>query len=98
MSAIPISGIFGNPLSGWIMDCFHGDHGLAGWQWMFLIEAVPAILLGIAVFFFLDNGIRDAKWLSEAEKRVLKQEIEREERGKEQAHSVAGVFRDAASG
>ncbi|CAH2396987.1 MFS transporter [Mesorhizobium escarrei] len=94
MSAIPISGIFGNPLSGWIMDSFHGDSGLAGWQWMFLIEAVPAVLLGIAVFFFLDNGIRDAKWLSEAEKRVLEEEIEREERHKEKAHSVAGVFRD----
>ncbi|WP_192257929.1 MFS transporter [Mesorhizobium silamurunense] len=94
MSAIPISGIFGNPLSGWIMDSFHGDSGLAGWQWMFLIEAVPAILLGIAVFFFLDNGIRDARWLSEAEKRVLEEEIEREERHKEKAHSVAGVFRD----
>lgn len=94
MSAIPISGIFGNPLSGWIMDSFDGDSGLAGWQWMFLIEAVPAVLLGIAVFFFLDNGIRDAKWLSEAEKRVLEEEIEREERHKEKAHSVAGVFRD----
>jgi D-galactonate transporter len=94
MSAIPISGIFGNPLSGWIMDSFHSDSGLAGWQWMFLIEAVPAVLLGIAVFFFLDNGIRDAKWLSEAEKRVLEEEIEREERHKEKAHSVAGVFRD----
>ncbi|MER9235292.1 MFS transporter [Mesorhizobium sp. M0622] len=94
MSAIPISGIFGNPLSGWIMDSFHGDSGLAGWQWMFLIEAVPAVLLGIAVFFFLDNGIRDAKWLSEAEKRVLEEEIEREERHKEKAHSVGGVFRD----
>lgn len=56
MSAIPISGIFGNPLSGWIMDSFHGSNGLAGWQWMFLIEAVPAILLGIAVFSSLTTA------------------------------------------
>lgn len=94
MSAIPISGIFGNPLSGWIMDSFHGSNGLAGWQWMFLIEAVPAILLGIAVFFFLDNGIRHAKWLSEAEKQAIEREIAQEEHGKERSHSVAGIFRD----
>ena len=94
MSAIPISGIFGNPLSGWIMDSFNGVNGLAGWQWMFLIEAFPAILLGIAVYFYLDNGIRHAKWLSEAEKQALEREILQEERVKEHAHSVAGIFRD----
>ena len=43
MSAIPVSGIFGNPLSGWIMQTFHDSSGFAGWQWMFLIEAIPAI-------------------------------------------------------
>ncbi|MBZ4359342.1 MFS transporter, partial [Mycobacterium tuberculosis] len=42
MSAIPVSGIFGNPLSGWIMERFHGGSGFHGWQWMFMIEAVPA--------------------------------------------------------
>lgn len=94
MSAIPVSGILGNPLSGWIMDSFDGAHGLAGWQWMFLIEAVPAVLLGIAVLFFLDNGIRQAKWLSETEKQTLEEEIAREERHKESGHSVAGIFRD----
>ncbi|HEU0222972.1 MAG TPA: MFS transporter, partial [Paracoccaceae bacterium] len=94
MSAIPLSGIFGNPLSGWIMEAFHGVHGLAGWQWMFLIEAAPAILLGLAVYFYLDNGIRDAKWLSEAEKQALEREIDQEALGKEQSHSVAGIFRD----
>jgi D-galactonate transporter len=94
MSAIPISGIFGNPLSGWIMDAFHGSSGLAGWQWMFLIEAVPATALGAAVFFYLDNGIRDAKWLSESEKRALEQEIAQEQRSQETNHSVAAVFCD----
>ena len=56
MSAHPgSSGIFGDPLSGWIMDASTGTGGLAGWQWMFLIEAVPAVLVGLAVFFYLDN-------------------------------------------
>lgn len=94
MSAIPVSGIFGNPLSGWIMDSFHGTSGLAGWQWMFLIEALPAVLIGIAVFFFLDNGIKEAKWLTAEEKDALSREIAQEERTKETSHSVAGVFRD----
>ena len=65
MAAIPVSGIFGGPLSGWIMQSFSGARGLAGWQWMFLIEAVPAFLVGIAVLLYLDNGIRHARWLSE---------------------------------
>ncbi|MGO7515445.1 MFS transporter, partial [Rhizobium ruizarguesonis] len=58
MSEIPISAIFGNPLSGLLMDSFHGTHGLSGWQWMFLIEAIPAILFGVATFFYLDDTIR----------------------------------------
>ncbi|MBS7537374.1 MFS transporter [Ancylobacter lacus] len=94
MAAIPISGIFGNPLSGWIMDAFHETHGLAGWQWMFLIEAIPALLLGVAVFFYLDNGIREAKWLAEDEKALLEAEIARDNRTKETPRSVGGVFKD----
>ncbi|MFP3693751.1 MFS transporter, partial [Burkholderia sp. SIMBA_048] len=71
MSAIPVSGIFGNPLSGWIMQRFHNSSGFAGWQWMFLIEALPALAIGIATILYLDNGIASAKWLSEREKRLL---------------------------
>lgn len=94
MSAIPISGIFGNPLSGWIMQGLDGTHGLAGWQWMFVIEAIPAVLLGIAVFFYLDNSVRDAKWLNEAEKQAIEHDIAKESGTKDHAHSVGGIFRD----
>ncbi len=75
MAAIPVSGIFGNPLSGWIMKALENTHGWAGWQWMFMIEAVPAVLVGIAVIFYLDNGIRKAKWLSEEEKVLIEKDI-----------------------
>ncbi|MCG5481464.1 MAG: MFS transporter, partial [Ensifer alkalisoli] len=68
MSAIPISAIFGNPLSGLIIDSFDGTHGLSGWQWMFLIEAIPAVLLGMVTLFYLDDRIGDAKWLTDVEK------------------------------
>lgn len=71
MSAIPVAGIFGNPLSGWIMGHFDGRNGWAGWQWMFLLEAIPAILIGVATLFYLDNGVRSAKWLSDDEKDIV---------------------------
>jgi D-galactonate transporter len=75
MSAIPIAGIFGNPLSGWIMNTFDGTSGLSGWQWMFLLEAIPAILIGIWCLFYLDRDVRSAKWLSEDEKAVVAQAV-----------------------
>ncbi|QND45278.1 MFS transporter (plasmid) [Rhizobium lusitanum] len=95
MSAIPVSAIFGNPLSGLLMDSFHGTHGLSGWQWMFLIEAVPAVLLGVLVFFYLDDRISDAKWLTADEKSVLTANIEAEDRAKSSSpHDVASTLRD----
>jgi MFS family permease len=52
MTAIPVSGVVGGPLSGWILQAFPGIGGLAGWQWLFILEAIPSILLGIVVIFF----------------------------------------------
>ncbi|WP_328726958.1 MFS transporter [Streptomyces sp. NBC_00259] len=75
MSAIPVAGIFGNPLSGWIMDRFQGVNGWQGWQWMFLLEAIPALLVGVATLFYLDDGVRSAKWLSDDEKAVVERAI-----------------------
>ena len=71
MSAIPVSSILGNPLSGWVMDGMNHVAGLAGWKWMFMIEAAPAVLVGIAVLFYLDNSIAAARWLDADEKRAL---------------------------
>jgi len=94
MAAIPVSGIFGNPLSGWIMDAFHESHGLAGWQWMFLIEAIPAVLIGLAVLLVLDNSVREAKWLTDEEKAVIEREIAADAKGKDSPASLGAVFRD----
>jgi D-galactonate transporter len=94
MSAIPVAGIFGNPLSGLIMDFFANSGGLRGWQWMFLIEAVPALLMGVAVLLYLDNSIRAAKWLSEGEKRQLEREIATDQEGSQSYASAGAVFRD----
>ena len=94
MSAIPVAGIFGNPLSGWIMDLLQGPSGLRGWQWMFIIEALPALVMGGVVLACLDNGIRQAKWLSEPEKQALEQEIAADQKGTESKHSIGAIFGD----
>jgi D-galactonate transporter len=94
MAAIPIAGIFGNPLSGWIMQAFHGSSGWHGWQWMFMIEAIPAILVGIAVFFVMDNSVRKAKWLTEAEKDFLEAEIRADQQDMHSPKTTAAVFKD----
>jgi ACS family phthalate transporter-like MFS transporter len=69
--SIPVATMIGAPLSGWIMHSFHMTHGLAGWQWMFLLEGLPAIVLGIVVYFRLEDRPEDAAWLTVAEKANL---------------------------
>jgi D-galactonate transporter len=71
MTGIPIAGVIGGPLSGWILKHMTGVQGLAGWQWLFLIEALPSFLLGVAVLRYLDSGIAGARWLTEAERALL---------------------------
>lgn len=56
MAAIPVSGILGGPLSGWILKAMPGVSGLAGWQWMFLLEGIPSIVVGVVVFFYLQDA------------------------------------------
>ncbi|GEM_PF-6161018 len=55
MSAAPLSGLIGGPVSGWILHHFHGHHGWAGWQWLFVLEGLPAVVLGIALINALGN-------------------------------------------
>ena len=76
MTAVPASGIVGGPLSGWILNHFSGVNGWAGWQWLFLLEGIPTILIGIVVWFYLDDGISSARWLSDEQKRLLQQKID----------------------
>jgi D-galactonate transporter len=68
LCAAPVGGMVGGPVSTWLMTAFSESNGLAGWQWMFLVEGLPAILLGAIAFFYLDDKPSDAKWLSDREK------------------------------
>ncbi len=70
MLAIPVSSIFGGPLSGMILG-MDGIAGFRGWQWLFLVEGLPACLLAFAVLKFLPDGPHHASWLSDAEKRTI---------------------------
>jgi D-galactonate transporter len=92
VSAIAVSGVLGNPISGAIMDTLSGKAGLAGWQWLFLFEGIPSIIVGIWVFFYLDSSILDAKWLTAEEKDLLARNLESEEKHKSEVH-ISDAFK-----
>jgi len=90
MTAAPLSGVIGGPVSGALLG-LQGKSGLAGWQWMFLLEGLPAILLGMIAWTYLVDRPADAKWLRPDQKADLERML-REESVKVQNLSVGAVF------
>ncbi|AFM27710.1 MFS transporter [Desulfomonile tiedjei] len=88
VSAIAVSGVIGNPVSGWIMDTTSGHMGMSGWQWLFLIEGIPSIIVGIWVFFYLDSSIQEARWLNDREKRLLIKNLDVEDLHKHEVRVI----------
>jgi D-galactonate transporter len=82
MAAVPVSTVIGAPLSGWILQSMQGVHGLGGWQWLFLVEGVPSMILGLACLFLLTDKIADATWLTPQEKSHLQLQLDLENKGK----------------
>ncbi|MGH7933201.1 MAG: MFS transporter, partial [Candidatus Binataceae bacterium] len=74
MTATALAGVIAGPLSGGLLT-MHGVMGLAGWQWLFLLEGVPAVILGVAVALHLPDGPMQARWLSHAERLALTNRI-----------------------
>jgi len=70
MTAVPIAGLVGGPLSGFFL-ALDGVGGLSGWQWIFVGEGIPSIALGVAVLLWLPNGPADARWLTHDERAHL---------------------------
>ncbi|MGA2337793.1 MAG: MFS transporter [Terriglobales bacterium] len=91
VAAIAVSGIVGNPISGWIMDTLSGAMKLAGWQWLFLSEGIPSILVGLVVILYLESSIEEAKWLTREEKALLAQNLEAEDKHKTE-HKLMDAF------
>lgn len=91
MLAGPIGGAFGSPLSAWLMTGLSGAHGLAGWQWMFVVEGLPCVLFGVLALKVLSDRPADAKWLTDDEKRLLSAELHTTDAGH---HSFGQVVRD----
>ena len=94
MAAIPLAGLIGGPLSGWIMESVAGVNGLTGWQWMFVLEAIPAVILAVVVFCYLDDNIKNAKWLNDTEKALLANNIAEDQREKVDHGSFLAVIKD----
>jgi nitrate/nitrite transporter NarK len=79
MTAIALSGVIGGPVSGYILKNFNGMNGWQGWQWLFLLEGIPSVLVGVWVFLKLDDRISKAKWLTREEQQLLERNVAAEE-------------------
>jgi D-galactonate transporter len=88
MAAIPLSTVIGAPISG-VLLYLHGGLGLAGWQWLFIIEAVPAIILAGVVFFYLTDRPADATWLAPDERQWLAERLALEQRQRRAVHDYS---------
>jgi len=88
MFAIPISSVIGSPISGFILN-MNGAGGMHGWQWLFILEALPALVLTFFVLFYLPDGPKDAKWLSTDERNWLQTTLDAERRNREAHNNIS---------
>jgi D-galactonate transporter len=79
MTAITLSGVVGGPVSGFILSRMSGVSGVAGWQWLYLLEGLPSVAVGLLVLFLLDDGPAKAKWLTAEERELLARRIREDE-------------------
>jgi len=71
MAAVPLASAVGSPVSALILDMTHSAFGLAGWQWLFIMEGLPACILGLVVLALLPDGPQSASWLTREEKAAI---------------------------
>ena len=81
MTAIPMSSVVGSPLAGWVLG--HQWLDVGGWRWLFVVEGVPAVIMGVLTLFYLTDWPREAKWLPPAEREWISEELRREGEAKE---------------
>ena len=88
MVAIGLANVFGNPTSGFIMQYLDTNAGLHGWQWLFLLEGIPSVILGICVLYYLTDHPQDAKWLSDEQRNWLVAHMRSEEQQLQRLHNA----------
>jgi len=93
LTAIAVAGLVGNPVSGWILKAMDGVNGWAGWQWLFLLEALPSLVLGVMAWFWLEDRVKNAQWLTLEERELIARDIAAEESRKADGH-LARVLAD----
>lgn len=96
LAAAPVTIAIGAPLSGLILQ-MDGYMGIAGWRWLFLIEGVPSVILGVAAYFYLTDKPEKAHWLTDAEKQLLLARMERERQREPAAKVKMSIFRELSS-
>ncbi|MCA8274626.1 MFS transporter [Burkholderia sp. AU30280] len=94
LCAAPLGGIVAAPASGWILEHMKDVAGLAGWQWMFLIEGVPALILGAVALTWLSDAPEDARWLTADERRAVIAQRDTEQSMQERWPALKTVLRD----
>jgi MFS family permease len=96
MLATVLSSVVGAPLSGWLLSSTQGWLGLKGWQWMFILEGVPAVIMGIVTFFYLVDRPQQGRWLTSDEQKWLTGVLAAENKANapEAKHEFRDIFRD----
>ncbi len=95
MSALVLSGLIGGPISGVIMAGMEGVAGMRGWQWLFIIEAMPSVILGIFVLLYLTDTPDQAKWLTAEEKALVREDLARDAASRQSETKVSHTLKDA---
>ena len=88
MVAVPVSTMIGSPISGFILNA-DGLGGMHGWQWLFIMEGVPAVVLTLFILLYLPDRPHDARWLSDDERGWLQGKLDAERRQRESMHSIS---------
>ncbi len=91
MAAIPISFVIGSPLAGWLLG--HSWFALEGWRWLFILEGLPAIVLGIVAYFYLTDRPGEARWLAPEQREWLQRRLREDQPPAEEGSSIGRALR-----
>jgi len=80
--AVAVAGALGGPVSGWILSHMNGVSGMQGWKWLFLLEGLPSVIVGIVALFYLNDKPADARWLTSEQREMIASDIADDEKVK----------------